>query len=133
MRGFLKELEAIVAAVVGGCLLTGGYGSAIGAAFGSKIVKANQIMHGKISNVIHDGSEIFKNIESPFQATRYHSLVIDPETLSKDFSVNAWTEDGTIMGIKHNSQEIYGLQFHPESLKTMDGMTMLNNFLKVND
>ena len=80
-----------------------------------------------------DGSEIFKNIESPFQATRYHSLVIDPETLSKDFSVNAWTEDGTIMGIKHNSQEIYGLQFHPESLKTMDGMTMLNNFLKVND
>ena len=106
---------------------------AIGAAFGSKIVKANQIMHGKISNVIHDGSEIFKNIESPFQATRYHSLVIDPETLSKDFSVNAWTEDGTIMGIKHNSQEIYGLQFHPESLKTMDGMTMLNNFLKVND
>ena len=106
---------------------------AIGAAFGAKIVKANQIMHGKISNVIHDGSEIFKNIESPFQATRYHSLVIDPETLSKDFSVNAWTEDGTIMGIKHNSQEIYGLQFHPESLKTMDGMTMLNNFLKVND
>ena len=106
---------------------------AIGAAFGSKIIKANQIMHGKISNVIHDGSEIFKNIESPFQATRYHSLVIDPETLSKDFSVNAWTEDGTIMGIKHNSQEIYGLQFHPESLKTMDGMTMLNNFLKVND
>ena len=106
---------------------------AIGAAFGSKIVKANQIMHGKISNVIHDGSEIFKNIESPFQATRYHSLVIDPETLSKDFSVNAWTEDGTIMGIKHNSQEIYGLQFHPESLKTMDGMTLLKNFLKVND
>ena len=106
---------------------------AIGAAFGSKIIKADQIMHGKISDVIHDGSEIFQNIESPFQATRYHSLVIDPETLSKDFSVNAWTEDGTIMGIKHNSQEIYGLQFHPESLKTIDGMTMLNNFLKVND
>ncbi len=106
---------------------------AIGAAFGSKIIKADQIMHGKISDVIHDGSEIFQNIESPFQATRYHSLVIDPETLSEDFSVNAWTEDGTIMGIKHNSQEIYGLQFHPESLKTMDGMTMLNNFLKVND
>ena len=106
---------------------------AIGAAFGAKIIKANQIMHGKISDVIHDGLEIFKNIESPFQATRYHSLVIDPETLSKDFSVIAWTEDETIMGIKHNSQEIYGLQFHPESLKTMDGMTMLNNFLKVND
>ncbi len=94
---------------------------AIGAAFGAKIIKANQIMHGKISDVIHDGSEIF------------NSLVIDPETLSKDFSVNAWTEAGTIMGIKHNSQKIYGLQFHPESLKTMDGMTMLNNFLKVND
>ncbi len=106
---------------------------AIGAAFGAKIIKANQIMHGKISDVIHDDSEIFKNIESPFQATRYHSLVIDPKTLSKDFSVNAWTEDGTIMGIKHNSQKIYGLQFHPESLKTMDGMTMLNNFLEAND
>ena len=65
--------------------------------------------------------------------TRYHSLVIDPKTLSKDFYVNAWTEDGTIMGIKHNSQKIYGLQFHPESLKTMDGMTMLNNFLEAND
>ena len=106
---------------------------AIGAAYGSKIVKANQIMHGKISNITHDGSDIFKNIESPFQATRYHSLVIDPETLSKDFFVNAWTEDGTIMGIKHHSQEIYGLQFHPESLKTLDGMIILDNFLKLND
>ena len=124
IREFKKKLP-----ILGICL---GH-QCIGKAFGGKIVQAKKIMHGKTSEIKHFGDSIFAGVEKNFIATRYHSLVIDPKTLSKDFSVNAWTEDGTIMGIKHNSQKIYGLQFHPESLKTMDGMTMLNNFLEAND
>ena len=105
---------------------------AIGAAFGAKIVKANQIMHGKISNVIHDGSEIFKNIESPFQATRYHSLISINDTFPvKSLKITAKTENNIIMALEHKKFPVFGLQFHPESVVTKFGPQMIRNFLKI--
>jgi anthranilate synthase/aminodeoxychorismate synthase-like glutamine amidotransferase len=102
---------------------------AIGQAFGGKIVRANQPMHGKSSMIEHNGSRLFQNIPNPFQVGRYHSLVIDPETLPENLKVTAWTADQTIMAIEHTSMPVFGVQFHPESILTEDGYQLLTNFL----
>jgi len=103
----------------------------IGSAFGAKIIPAKELMHGKLSNIKHKGSGIFSNIPNEFKATRYHSLVIEEETMSDDLEVNARTEDGTIMAIQHKNLPIVGLQFHPESISTEHGLQMLSNFLEL--
>jgi len=103
----------------------------LGFAFGSKIVRAKNIMHGKLSEISHDGSGVFKGIENPFSATRYHSLIVEKGTLSAEFHINAWTNNETIMGIQHEKLPLVGLQFHPESISTEKGMEMLENFLKI--
>jgi len=101
----------------------------IGQAFGAKIIKCEEIMHGKIDKMKHNNHKIFKNIESNFSATRYHSLVIDRKTLSSDFIITAETEKNIIMGIAHSRLPIYGFQFHPESIGTDVGKNLLKNFL----
>ena len=101
----------------------------LGAAFGANIIRANEIMHGKLSEIIHDGSGLFKGLESPFKATRYHSLIIEENTLDKEFHISAWTENKTIMAIQHEKLPLLGLQFHPESIATEQGMEILKNFL----
>jgi len=103
----------------------------IGSAFGSKIIPAKELMHGKLSNIKHKGSGIFSNIPNEFKATRYHSLVIEEETMSDDLEVSARTEDGTVMAIQHKNLPIVGLQFHPESISTEHGLQMLSNFLEM--
>ena len=103
----------------------------IGAAFGAKIVGADRLMHGKISEIKHNGKSIFQGLPNPFEATRYHSLVIQRESLSKDFEITAESEDGEIMGIRHKSLTIEGVQFHPESILTTVGHDLLRNFLKL--
>ena len=106
---------------------------AIGQAFGATIVRAGRLMHGKVDLIHHDGRGLFEGLENPFPATRYHSLVIDPPTLSDDFEVSAWSEepDGSrvIMGIRHKEHPLIGVQFHPESFLTGVGPTLLERFL----
>ena len=102
---------------------------AIGAVFGANIIKAKEIMHGKTSEINHEGNFLFEGMPQNFIATRYHSLVIEEKTLSKDFIVNARTEDGSIMGIQHCELNVSGVQFHPESIMTEDGKKLLSNFL----
>lgn len=104
---------------------------AIGEAFGGRVVKASNVMHGKTSPVTHTGEGIFKNLESPFIATRYHSLIVDRETLPAELRVTAWTDDGTIMGLQHSVYPTFGVQFHPESIATQHGKKLLKNFLSV--
>ena len=101
----------------------------IGAAFGADIVRAPSIMHGKLSEVIHDGRTIFQSLDNPFAAMRYHSLVIDRASLSTELTVSARTADDTIMGIRHKTFPIEGVQFHPESILTQEGKKLLKNFL----
>ena len=101
----------------------------LGAAFGANIIGANEIMHGKLSEIIHDGSGLFKGVENSFKATRYHSLIIEEKTLDRDFHITAWTENKTIMAIQHEKLPLFGLQFHPESIATEQGMEILRNFL----
>ncbi|MCK4846819.1 MAG: aminodeoxychorismate/anthranilate synthase component II [Deltaproteobacteria bacterium] len=100
-------------------------------AFGGNIIKAKKLMHGKTSKISHDGKTIFKGLEDPFEATRYHSLVVERESLPDVFEVSAWTEDGEIMGLRHKELQIEGVQFHPESILTVEGKKLLANFLKV--
>jgi len=102
----------------------------IGYAFGASIVRARSIMHGKLSAVEHDGRGVFRGIESPFEATRYHSLVIDESTCPEALEITARTADGEIMGVRHRSFEIEGVQFHPESIMTLAGKKLLQNFLE---
>ena len=102
---------------------------AIGQAFGGKIVRAPRIMHGKTSLIHHDQKTIFQNIPNPFEATRYHSLVIDPPSLPSCLEVSAKTEEGEIMGVRHREYPIEGVQFHPESILTLEGKKILKNFL----
>lgn len=102
----------------------------IGEVFGGKVLRANNILHGKTSQIHHDGKTIFKNIENPFTATRYHSLIVERKSLPDCFTLSAWTEDETIMGIRHKKYNIEGVQFHPESVLTKVGMDILKNFIK---
>ncbi len=111
--------------VLGVCL---GHQS-IGEAFGGKIIHAKTLMHGKVSPVFHNGTGVFKGLPSPFNVTRYHSLAIERESLPDCLEITAWTEDGEIMGVRHKTLDIEGVQFHPESILTEHGHTMLENFL----
>ena len=101
----------------------------IGQAYGGKVIRAKQVMHGKTSDVTHTNEGIFKHIPSPFIATRYHSLIIERESLPNCLTVTAQTQDGTIMGVQHVSQPVFGVQFHPESIASEHGHAMLKNFL----
>ncbi len=102
---------------------------AIGAAFGGRVVQAPVLMHGKTSGVHHRGEGIYRGLPSPFTATRYHSLVLERESLPDELQVTAWTEDGTIMGVRHVAKRLEGVQFHPESILTGQGKALLANFL----
>ena len=102
---------------------------AIGLAYGGRIVRARSIMHGKVSSISHEGVGIFRGIENPFEATRYHSLVIDPVSCPEVLEVTARTADGEIMGVRHRSAAVEGVQFHPESILTGVGKSLLRNFL----
>jgi anthranilate synthase/aminodeoxychorismate synthase-like glutamine amidotransferase len=103
---------------------------AIGQAFGGRVVRAPRVMHGKTSPILHDGSTLFRGIPSPMQATRYHSLVVEPQTLPPSLTVNARTAEGEIMALSHQSLPVWGVQFHPESILTTDGKRLLTNFLE---
>jgi para-aminobenzoate synthetase component II len=104
---------------------------AIAQAFGGKIVRADRLMHGKTSQVFHDGKTIFRGIPSPFTATRYHSLIVEKETLPDCFEISAWTEENEIMAIRHKTLPVEGVQFHPESIMTSHGMQLLKNFIEI--
>lgn len=101
----------------------------IGYAFGGKIVRAGSLMHGKTSPIYHDGRELFAGLPNPFDATRYHSLVIERSTFPDCLEVTAWTDDGEIMGLRHRELPLWGVQFHPESILTVAGKDLLRNFL----
>lgn len=101
----------------------------IGHAFGAEVVKAPRLMHGKTSMVYHDNKTIFEGIENPFEANRYHSLIVKKETLPECFEISAWTDMDEIMGLRHRTLPIEGVQFHPESILTKAGMNILKNFL----
>jgi anthranilate synthase/aminodeoxychorismate synthase-like glutamine amidotransferase len=102
---------------------------AIGRAFGATVARAQRQMHGKTSSIEHDGSGVFRELSNPFVATRYHSLVILRDTVPDELEVSAWSEDGEIMGIRHRRHPIEGVQFHPESILTVEGKSLLRNFL----
>ena len=102
----------------------------IGQAFGAKIVNAKKLMHGKTSIILHNKSGIFKGVKSNLTGTRYHSLIIDRKTLNKDFIITARTKDNVIMGISHKRYNLHGVQFHPESINTDEGMKLIKNFLR---
>ncbi len=103
----------------------------IGTAFGAKIIKAKCLMHGKTSEIYHNQKGIFKGIPSPFKAVRYHSLVIDENTLPEDIEITARSDDNEIMGIEHKKYKIWGVQFHPESILTEYGKKLLKNFMEL--
>ena len=102
----------------------------IGAAFGGEIVRADRIMHGKTSPIHHDGTTIFAGLPNPFDATRYHSLLVERETLPACLEISAWTDEGEIMGVRHRELPLEGVQFHPESILTLEGKRLLENFLE---
>ena len=103
----------------------------IAQAFGGEIVAAKQLMHGKVSLIKHDGNDLFKNLPNPLQATRYHSLAVAENSLPKELIVTATTGDGEIMALRHREEMVFGVQFHPESIETVGGHEMLNNFLQM--
>jgi anthranilate synthase/aminodeoxychorismate synthase-like glutamine amidotransferase len=113
--------------VLGVCL---GHQS-IGAAFGGNIIRAPRLMHGKTSLIYHNGETVYKGLPNPFEATRYHSLLIERETLPDCLYITAWTDAGEIMGVRHKEYIIEGVQFHPESILTAVGKDLLRNFLKL--
>jgi anthranilate synthase component II len=121
IRRFAGEIP-----ILGVCL---GHQS-IGQAFGGKIVHAKRVMHGKVSVIHHGGRGVFNGLQEPFEATRYHSLVIDRESLPAALEVTAWTDDGEIMGVQHKSLPVQGVQFHPESILTQFGHELLRNFIR---
>lgn len=121
----IKKLGAEIP-ILGVCLGHQG----IGYAYGAKIINAKKLMHGKTSQIEHNGRDIFKGLSHPFEATRYHSLVIDRNTLPDCLEVTAWTtDDSEIMGVRHKNLPIWGVQFHPESILTREGKNILKNFL----
>jgi anthranilate synthase component 2 len=103
----------------------------IGQAFGGKVIRAKQIMHGKVSDIHHDNTGLFEGLDSPFKATRYHSLSVERESLPNCLSVNAWVDDGEIMSLHHKTRPIHGLQFHPESIASENGHALIERFLKI--
>jgi anthranilate synthase/aminodeoxychorismate synthase-like glutamine amidotransferase len=104
---------------------------AIGAAFGGNVIRAPKLMHGKTSEVEHDGKTIFSGISTPMTCTRYHSLIVEEKSLPSDLEVSARTADGTIMGLRHRKYRVEGVQFHPESVLTSDGKRLVQNFLEL--
>ena len=102
----------------------------IGQAFGGRIIRAKQVMHGKVSPIFHENSGVFRGLPNPFMATRYHSLIIERESLPDCLEITAWTETGEIMGIRHRTLAIEGVQFHPESVLSEHGHQLLKNFLQ---
>ena len=128
--GISKE---IISTLKGKCPILGvclGH-QCIGEVFGSDIIRAKRIMHGKTSKIDHDNSKLFKNIPLGFEATRYHSLIINRKTIPDCFRISAWTDQDEIMGVSHKKYLIEGIQFHPESILTGQGKEILNNFLKM--
>lgn len=105
---------------------------AIGQAFGGRVVRAPRLMHGKTSPIHHDGRLVYREIPSPFTATRYHSLIVERDSLPDCLEITAWTEEGEIMGIRHRRLPVEGVQFHPESILTEHGHKLLKNFLEMN-
>ena len=103
----------------------------IGQVFGSKIIQAKRLMHGKTSKIISKKLGILKNLPKSFEATRYHSLIIDKKTLSKHLEITAESKDGLVMGVQHKKYNVHGVQFHPESIKTKLGIKILKNFIKI--
>ena len=104
---------------------------AIGQVYGGDVVRADRLMHGKTSPILHEGHSVFAGMPSPFEATRYHSLIVKRDTLPNELEITAWTEEGEIMGLKHKEFPVHGVQFHPESILTHDGKRLLENFLKM--
>lgn len=103
----------------------------IGAAFGGKVVRAGRLMHGKTSLIQHDGRTIFRDLSNPFEATRYHSLVVERESLPACLEISAQTAEGELMGLRHRTHQVEGVQFHPESILTTVGIDLLRNFLSL--
>ncbi|MFL2876711.1 MAG: anthranilate synthase component II [Pontiellaceae bacterium] len=118
---------ALLMPVFGVCL---GHQS-IGAVFGGEVVRAERLMHGKTSPIHHDGTSVFKGLSDPFDATRYHSLLVERSSLPKELRITAWTEEGEIMGMEHTELPVHGVQFHPESILTSEGKHLLQNFLNL--
>jgi len=104
---------------------------AIGYCFGGQIIRAKKLMHGKTSMIYHNRKDIFKHIPNPFEATRYHSLLVENKTFPDCLEITAWTKENEIMGLKHKRYAVYGVQFHPESILTKNGMELLRNFVKL--
>lgn len=102
---------------------------AIGHAYGGRVIRADRLMHGKTSPIHHDGTSVFTDMPNPFDATRYHSLLVEKSSLPDCLRVTAWTEEGEIMGLAHKTLPVFGVQFHPESVLTREGMTLMRNFL----
>ncbi|MEW6423925.1 MAG: aminodeoxychorismate/anthranilate synthase component II [Bacillota bacterium] len=121
----IRRLAGVVP-ILGVCL---GH-QAIGQLFGGRVVPANRLMHGKTSLIFHDGRGIFTGIPSPFTATRYHSLIVERESLPSCLMISAWTAEGEIMGLRHREFTVEGVQFHPESILTEHGLQLLQNFLR---
>lgn len=103
----------------------------IGQVYGGEVVRADRLMHGKTSPIHHDNRSVFKGMDSPFEATRYHSLIVKRETLPDCLEITAWTEEGEIMGLQHKEHPVHGVQFHPESILTHEGKRLLENFLRM--
>jgi anthranilate synthase/aminodeoxychorismate synthase-like glutamine amidotransferase len=104
----------------------------IGHVFGGTVIRNYRVMHGKVSPIHHDGQGVFRGLSNPFEATRYHSLVIQRETFhNPDFTVSAWTDEGEIMGVRHKTWPLHGVQFHPESFLTLEGPKLLRNFIEM--
>ena len=102
---------------------------ALGEVYGGRVVRAERIMHGKTSPILHKGRGLFAGLDNPFEATRYHSLIVERESLPETLEIMAWTPEGEIMGLRHKEHETWGVQFHPESILTRQGMKLIENFL----
>lgn len=126
--GVIKEFAGKIP-ILGVCL---GH-QALGFVYGARIVGAKKLMHGKTSFIYHNRKTIFKNIPNPFEATRYHSLIVERKSLPHCLEITAWTKEDEIMGLKHKDYPLWGVQFHPESIMTKCGKNILANFLKIND